>query len=61
MADLALSLTMLVAILLLGGAFVLSRRGDRRKALLMAVAGLVALANVVIWVAPPPDLISQRP
>lgn len=61
MADLALSLTMLAAILLLGGAFVLSRRGDRRKALLMAVAGLVALANVVIWVAPPPDPTSQRP
>lgn len=60
MADIALSLTMLAAILLLGGSVVLFRRGDRRKALLMAVAGLVALANVVIWVAPPPDLIDQR-
>lgn len=61
MADIALSLTMLAAILLLGGAVVLFRRGDRRKALLMAVAALVALANVIIWVAPsPPQDIGQR-
>jgi hypothetical protein len=62
MADFALSLTMLAAILLLGGAFVLFRRGDRRKALLMAVAALVALANVAIWVAPSaPQGTNQRP
>lgn len=62
MADFALSLTMLAAILLMGGAFMLYRRGERRKALLMAVAALVALANVVIWVAPsPPQDTGQHP
>jgi carbon starvation protein CstA len=54
MADLALSLTMLAALALLAGAVVLLRRGDRRRALLMAAAGLVALANVAIWSIPAP-------
>ena len=54
MADLALSLTMLAALALLGGAGVLWRRDDKRKALLMAAAALVALANVAIWRLPAP-------
>lgn len=65
MADLALSLTMLAAAALLGGAVVLLRRGDRRRALLMALAGMVALANVAVWSIPAPSpapssLIAQR-
>lgn len=54
MADFALSLTMLAALALLGGAVVLWRRGERQKALLMAAAALVALANVAIWSLPAP-------
>lgn len=60
MADLALSLSMLAAVALLGGAIVLFRRGERRRALLMAVAGLVALANVAVWSIPAPPPAGQR-
>ena len=61
MADFALSLTMLAAIALLAGAAVLwIKRGEKRKALLMATAGLVALANVAIWSLPAPVPASQR-
>ena len=59
-ADLALSLTMLAAFALVGGAIVLWRRGERRKARLMAAAALVALANVAIWSLPPPAPTGQR-
>ena len=55
MADVALSLTMLAALALLGGAFVLWRRGEGRRAGLMALAALVALANVAIWSLPAPS------
>lgn len=61
MADFALSLTMLAALALLGGAIVLWRRGERRKGLLMAGAALVALANVAIWSLPAPAPTGQRP
>ena len=61
MADFALSLTMLAALTLLAGAVVLWRRNERRKALLMAVAALVALANVAIWSLPAPVATGQRP
>lgn len=61
MADSALSLTMLAALALLGGAIVLWRRRERRKAALMAMAALVALANVAIWSLPAPAATSQRP
>lgn len=62
MADFALSLTMLAALALLGGAIVLWRRSERRKALLMATAALVALANVAIWSLPSPRApMGQRP
>lgn len=61
MADFALSITMLAAIALLVGAIFLFRRGDRRRALLMALAGVVALANVAVWVMPTPQDTAQRP
>lgn len=62
MADLALSLMMFAALALLAGAAVLwVKRGERRKALLMVVAALVALANVAIWSLPPPAPTGQRP
>ena len=61
MADFALSLTMLAGLALLAGAVVLWRRRERSKALLMALAALVALANVAIWSLPAPVVISQRP
>ena len=54
MAVFALSLTLLAALALAGGAIALWRRGDRRKSGLMALAALVALANVAIWSLPPP-------
>jgi drug/metabolite transporter superfamily protein YnfA len=61
MADTLLSLTMLAALALLAGAFVLWRRkGETRKALLMVVAALVALANVAIWSLPAPAPTGQR-
>ena len=53
MADLLLSLTMLCALALLAGSFLLFRRGnDRKRAILMLIAALVLLGNVAIWVAP---------
>lgn len=61
MSDLALSLAMLAGLALLAGAAVLwVKFGERRKALLMAVAGLVALANVAIWSLPSPEAVGQR-
>ena len=52
---------MLAALALLWGVIVLWRRGERRKALLMATAALVALANVAIWSLPAPAPSGQRP
>ncbi|WP_133365131.1 hypothetical protein [Qipengyuania sediminis] len=61
MADLALSLTMLAVLVLGFGAIVLLRRGERKRAGLMALAALVALANVAIWSIPAPPGTAQRP
>ncbi len=62
MSDILLSLTMLAALALIVGAFVLWRRkGEGRKALLMVVAALVVLANVAIWSLPAPTSTGQRP
>jgi carbon starvation protein CstA len=61
MVDLALSLAMLAALALLAGATLLLRRGERRRALLMAVAGLVVLANVAVWSMPPPRAATGQP
>lgn len=52
MGDLLLSIVMLAGIALLGGAVIVFRSGDRKRALLMVIAALVMLANVVIWTIP---------
>ena len=53
MGDLALSLLMLAALALIGGAIVQWRRtGPSRNTWLMLVAAAVMLANVAIWVIP---------
>lgn len=52
MGDLLLSIVMLGGLALLGGAVMVYRHGDRRRALLMLVAALVMFANVAIWVIP---------
>ena len=49
-SPLVLSLLMLAfAILCGGGLWVLVKRGDRKRGLLMILAGLVMLGNVLIW------------
>ena len=53
--DFVLGLFMLVGIALGAGAFVLFRRGDRTKALLMVIAALVMFGNVAILIAPVSD------
>lgn len=50
-----LAVLMLAGFALIGGAIVLHRRGERKKALLMVVAGLVMFANVAVLVAPTPN------
>lgn len=52
MLDIVLSLLVLAALALIGGAFVLFRLGYRKQAGLMVVAALVALMNVAIWTIP---------
>lgn len=50
--DLVLSILMLAALALIGGAVVLWRRGQRQQALLMLVLAGVMAVNVGIWVLP---------
>ena len=52
MFDLIISLVMLAAILLLGGAALLLRKGEGKRAALMFVLALVMLANAAIWLIP---------
>ena len=52
MGDLLLSIVMLGALALLGGAVLVFRNGDRRRAVLMLIAALVLFANVAIWLVP---------
>ena len=48
-----LSVMMLAALALLGGAYVLwRRRGAVKQASLMVVSALVMIANVLIWTVP---------
>jgi hypothetical protein len=56
MQDAMLSLLMLCAIALIGGAFLLwRRRGLSRNVWLMLIAAAVMLADVAIWVVPGPN------
>lgn len=51
--DTVLSILVLAAVTLLGGAFVLWRRGGpKRQVALMVILALVAIANVAIWIVP---------
>ena len=63
MMDWVLSIVVLAAAVLLGGAYVLYRRGVRRQAWLMVLLAVVMLANVAIWALPvagdPPLLDAQ--
>ncbi|MEC8714705.1 MAG: hypothetical protein VXY04_05725 [Pseudomonadota bacterium] len=53
MLDTVLSITVLAAILLVVGAFLMWRRtGNVKNALLMVLLAMVALVNVAIWVVP---------
>lgn len=53
MLPLVLSLSVLAALALIAGAFVLWRRtGQRRQPLLMLLLAAIALVNVGIWTVP---------
>ena len=52
MLDIVLSLLVLASLVLIGGAFILFRRGYRKQAGLMVLAALVAMLNVAIWTIP---------
>jgi drug/metabolite transporter superfamily protein YnfA len=52
MLDIVLSITVLAAIALLGGAWLAWKRGQRKQAGLMLVLVAVALVNVAIWTLP---------
>jgi hypothetical protein len=47
-----LSILMLAGLGLAAGAVFIARRGDRKKALLMLVAALIAFGNVALLVVP---------
>lgn len=53
--DAVLSVVMLAAVALLGGAVVLWRRGVRKQAGLMVVLAVVMIANVLVWTVPGSD------
>ncbi len=62
MLDFAMSLAMLSALVLLGGAVWLYRKhGPNRQTLLMAVMALVLLGNVLIWAIPLPEAAADSP
>lgn len=52
MFDLIISLVMLAALALAGGAVYLWRKGDRQRARLMAVLVAVMVVNLAIWLVP---------
>ena len=67
MADIALSLMVLCAVVMIVAAFFAFRRGDRKQGGLMLVLAVVLAINVAIWTVPGPDgaspetLTSDRP
>ena len=52
MLNVVLSILVLAALALAGGAIVLWRRGVRKQAALMLVLAVIAIANVAIWTVP---------
>ncbi len=53
MIDMVLSITVLSAIVLLGGAFYLWRKqGNTKQSTLMAILAFIMLSNVAIWAIP---------
>lgn len=57
MSDIILSILMLAGILLTaGGIYMIVRTRDRKRGVLMIVAGLVMFGNVAISAIPGPDL-----
>ncbi|WP_375289373.1 hypothetical protein [Qipengyuania sp.] len=61
-SDWILSLAVLAALALFGGAAYLWRKpNERRRAILMAVAALVVLLNVAIWSLPAPQAPAEAP
>ena len=52
MLDVALSLLMLAAIALVGGAAFLFRRGERKRPILMLTLAGVMILNLIIWTLP---------
>lgn len=57
MSDIILSILMLAGILLtVGGIYMILRTRDRKRGVLMIVAGLVMFGNVAITAIPGPDL-----
>ncbi len=57
MASTILSILMLAGMALTGGGiYAIVKKGDRKRGVLMVVAGLVMFANVAITAIPGPDL-----
>ncbi|WP_370073211.1 hypothetical protein [Novosphingobium sp. THN1] len=52
MLDAALSLMMLAAIALVGGAVFLLRRGERKRPVLMLTLAGIMVLNLIIWTLP---------
>ena len=55
MLDMVLSIVMLAAVALAAGSVYLFRKGDTKRATLMAVLVVVMLVNIVIWTVPSDD------
>lgn|GEM_PF-498396 len=64
MAATILSILMLAGLLLTGGGiYAIAKRGDRKRGILMIIAGVVMFANVAISAIPGPDvpMLERRP
>lgn len=56
MTGLILSILMLAGMALLaGGAYLLAKRRDRKRGVLMLIAAVVMFGNVAVWLMPTPD------
>lgn len=61
MSDIVLSLLVLGVLAMGAGGVFVWKRGDRRRAILMFIAGAVMAANVAIWTIPAPDNAAPSP